>query len=184
MHETSLNNPRTARLPWSEEAVSAFIEAEQSPLCPAIPTNSLLGRAEIESVLPHRAPFLLLDKVSHLDFASVRVCAHMAVSSSDPILAGHFPGNPIYPGVLQIEAIGQSGNLLHTLQRHHSYGLTGTVILTHVLGSRFMRPVRPAVELDILATVIDDGSLVTTVGQIMQFGRICSVAALSGIIGD
>jgi UDP-3-O-[3-hydroxymyristoyl] N-acetylglucosamine deacetylase/3-hydroxyacyl-[acyl-carrier-protein] dehydratase len=64
----------------------------------------------IMQVLPHRYPFLLLDKVIHLD--SQMVTAVKNITMNEPFFQGHFPGNPVMPGVLQIEAMAQTGGIL------------------------------------------------------------------------
>ena len=67
-----------------------------------------LGRREIEEIIPHREPFLLLDEVTELE-PGVRVVARKLVRPDEWYLAGHFPGRPIMPGVLMVEALAQAG---------------------------------------------------------------------------
>ena len=66
------------------------------------------GREQIEQILPHREPFLLIDEVIELE-PGKRVVARRAVRAEDPWFAGHFPGRPVMPGVLIVEAMAQTG---------------------------------------------------------------------------
>jgi 3-hydroxyacyl-[acyl-carrier-protein] dehydratase len=64
----------------------------------------------IQAVLPHRYPFLLVDRVDSL--SGEKIVARKMVSANEPFFQGHFPGNPIMPGVLIVEALAQAGALL------------------------------------------------------------------------
>jgi len=70
----------------------------------------------IQALLPHRYPFLLVDRVIELD-PNKRVLAYKNVTCNEPFFNGHFPGHPVMPGVLVIEALAQAGGLLTQLSR-------------------------------------------------------------------
>ena len=63
----------------------------------------------IQEVIPHRDPFLLVDRVTELDPEEISIVAQKNITKDEPFLEGHFPGNPIMPGVLIIEALAQTG---------------------------------------------------------------------------
>ena len=72
--------------------------------------------AEIEKYLPHRYPFLLVDRVVHLEMEpEKKIRAIKNVSMNEPFFTGHFPGNPVMPGVLIIESIAQAAGMLANL---------------------------------------------------------------------
>ena len=100
-----------------------------------------LGREQIEAILPHRDPFLLLDEVVELE-PGVRVVARKRVG--DELCAGHFPGNPIMPGVLQVEALAQAGAVA-VLGLDENRGKLA--LFAGIDDLRFKRLVRPGDEL-------------------------------------
>lgn len=69
---------------------------------------SVLGINEIMEIIPHRQPFLLLDRVEELE-PGVRAVAYKNVTYNEPFFAGHFPQEPVMPGVLMVEALAQAG---------------------------------------------------------------------------
>jgi 3-hydroxyacyl-[acyl-carrier-protein] dehydratase len=103
-----------------------------------------LGRAEIEEIIPHRAPFLLVDEVVELVPGS-RVRARKTVTSED--CAGHFPGDPIMPGVKMVEALAQCGAVAVLSEAANRGRL---VLFAGIDDLRFKRIVRPGEELDLL----------------------------------
>lgn len=104
-----------------------------------------LGREEIEAIIPHREPFLLLDEVIELD-PGVRVVARKQVRADEWYLAGHFPGNPIMPGVLMVEALAQTGAVA-VLSEEGNRGKL--VLFAGIDDVRFKRLVRPGDVLEL-----------------------------------
>ena len=101
----------------------------------------------IQQVLPHRYPFLLVDRVVEFE-AHKRIVAHKNVTINEPFFQGHFPGHPVMPGVLVIEALAQAGGVLTQLSR-------GTVAdnklfyLVKIDNARFSRMVVPGDVLEL-----------------------------------
>jgi 3-hydroxyacyl-[acyl-carrier-protein] dehydratase len=104
-----------------------------------------LGRAEIEAILPHREPFLLIDEVVELD-PGVRVVARKSVRSDEWYLSGHFPGRPIMPGVLIVEAMAQTGAVA-VLSEDENRGRLA--LFAGIDDVRFKRLVEPGDELEL-----------------------------------
>lgn len=69
----------------------------------------------IQTLIPHRYPFLLVDKIIDLDIEAKKIVGVKNVSNNEPYFQGHFPGSPIMPGVLIIEALAQAGGVLTQL---------------------------------------------------------------------
>jgi len=106
-----------------------------------------LGRVEIEAILPHRPPFLLIDEVTEL-IPGERVVATKTVTEED--CAGHFPGNPIMPGVKMIEALAQCGAVAVLSQPENAGKL---VLFAGIDEVRFKRIVRPGEVIDLVCDV-------------------------------
>ena len=112
------------------------------------PASAAIGPLDIKRVmaaLPHRYPMLLVDRVESLD-PDKGIVAIKAVSMNEEFFQGHFPGRPIMPGVLQVEALAQAAGVLAV----ESLGLAGSGKLVYFMsidGVKFRKPVEPGVLL-------------------------------------
>ena len=109
-----------------------------------------LGVDQIKEILPHREPFLLVDEVLELE-ARKRIVALKRVRADEYFFAGHFPGAPVMPGVLIIEAMAQAGAVL--LLQEISERESKLVFFAGIDGARFRRPVFPGDEMKLEVTV-------------------------------
>jgi 3-hydroxyacyl-[acyl-carrier-protein] dehydratase len=115
------------------------------------PERTSLDIGEIQRILPHRYPFLLIDRVTDLT-RKQRIVALKNVSANEPFFAGHFPGFPIMPGVLIVEAMAQAGGaLLLTEIPDRAHKL---MVFTGIERARFRRPVVPGDQLRIEVEVL------------------------------
>lgn len=124
---------------------------------------------QILKILPHRYPLLLVDRVKHLELGE-NIHAVKAVSFNEEFFQGHFPGRPIMPGVLQIEALAQAAAVLaiETLE------LSGTGKLVYFMaieGAKFRAPVEPGCLLDL------------NVGFLQKRSRVCKFWGKASVDG-
>ncbi|MFI5087288.1 MAG: 3-hydroxyacyl-ACP dehydratase FabZ [Terriglobales bacterium] len=113
--------------------------------------KTTLDITEIQRILPHRYPFLLIDRVVELTRRE-RIVALKNVTVNEPYFQGHFPGYPIMPGVLMVEAIAQAGGaLLLTEIADREQSL---MVFSGIERARFRRPVVPGDQLRIEVTVL------------------------------
>ncbi|KPP82928.1 MAG: beta-hydroxyacyl-(acyl-carrier-protein) dehydratase FabZ [Oceanicaulis sp. HLUCCA04] len=111
-----------------------------------------IGPDEILSRLPHRYPFLLVDR-AHSYVEGQSITGIKCVSAGEPCFQGHFPDNPVMPGVLMIEALAQTGALL--MSKTLNADIANTLILfIGVDRARFRRPVRPGDVLEMPVKVV------------------------------
>ncbi len=103
----------------------------------------------IQALLPHRYPFLLIDRVIELE-PNKRIRALKNVTANEPFFQGHFPGHPVMPGVLVVEAMAQAGGLLTQLSLESEPEKSEKLFyLVKVDNARFNRMVVPGDQLDI-----------------------------------
>ena len=116
---------------------------------PAAQTMDIL---EIMSILPHRYPLLLIDRIVEIE-RKTRIVAIKNVTINEPHFNGHFPGFPIMPGVLVIEAMAQAGGAL--LLTEIPDRDTKLMVFTGIDSARFRKPVVPGDQLRIEVTVLN-----------------------------
>ncbi|HEX4421178.1 MAG TPA: 3-hydroxyacyl-ACP dehydratase FabZ [Kofleriaceae bacterium] len=128
---------------------------------------------QILGLLPHRYPFLLIDRV--LEISDDKVIALKNVTFNEPYFQGHFPGVPVMPGVLQIEAMAQAGGILAS--RAVTFDPTTHVMLFMAIDAvKFRKAVTPGDQLIIEVVPLRKGKIFKMKGEIKCDGQVVSSA--------
>ena len=145
-----------------------------------------IGPLDIKRVmaaLPHRYPMLLVDRVEEL-IVDQRITAIKAVSMNEEFFQGHFPGRPIMPGVLQVEALAQAAGVLAV----ESLGLAGSGKLVYFMsidGVKFRKPVEPGVLLKLEVEFVQKRSRVCKfAGKATLNGEVATECEFTAMIAD
>lgn len=108
----------------------------------------ILNVKEIAKILPHRYPFLLVDKIIYMNLEENVIIGQKNVTANEQFFQGHFPGVPIMPGVLALEALAQTGGILV-----HQKGYSEKIaVLLNINNAKFRKPVIPGDVLTLHAT--------------------------------
>jgi len=144
--------------------------------------NSVLGIEEIMKVLPHRYPFLLVDRIVELD-PGKRVVGLKNVTINEPFFQGHFPGHPIMPGVLIIEAMAQVGGML--LLGAVPDPQSKVVYFTSLDKVRWRRPVKPGDQLRFELEMLQvRGMMCKMAGRATVDGELAAEAEMGAAVRD
>jgi len=136
----------------------------------------------IQRILPHRYPFLLVDKVTHLEMDK-KVVAVKSVTINEPFFEGHFPGRPVMPGVLQIEAMAQAGGIL--LLNSIPNPSEKLVLFMSINNVKFRKPVVPGDQLVLEAEMISKKSRYVSIkGRAIVENSVVSEAEFMAVIVD
>ena len=141
-----------------------------------------MGVVEIERLLPHRFPFLLLDRIIEFE-PQKRIVAIKNVTANEPFFQGHFPGFPIMPGVLVLEALAQAGALM--ILHEDAHPGDRLIYFTGVDGCKFRAPVVPGdqirLEVEVLRFRAGDGKRGAgrMHGRALVAGKLAAEATLS-----
>ena len=148
--------------------------------------SASLGPLDVRRVmeaLPHRYPMLLVDRVERLE-RDVSITAIKAVTINEPFFQGHFPGRPIMPGVLIVEALAQAAGVLAV----ESLGLAGSGKLVYFMaidGAKFRLPVEPGCLLTLEVEFVQKrASVCKFAGRATVDGKLAAEANFTAMIAD
>jgi 3-hydroxyacyl-[acyl-carrier-protein] dehydratase len=145
--------------------------------------SSALDIRRVMAALPHRYPMLLVDRVERLD-RNVSITAIKAVTINEGFFQGHFPGRPIMPGVLIVEALAQAAGVLAV----ESLGLAGSGKLVYFMaidGAKFRTPVEPGCLLTLDVEFVQKRSSVCKfAGRASVNGKLAAEANFTAMIAD
>ncbi|RYU79053.1 bifunctional UDP-3-O-[3-hydroxymyristoyl] N-acetylglucosamine deacetylase/3-hydroxyacyl-ACP dehydratase [Hymenobacter persicinus] len=170
-----------ANVAFAKKIKKKMMEANASSVPTYDPNRTpVMDINQIMQVLPHRYPFLLIDKVIHLDATTVTSIKNVTVN--EPFFQGHYPGNPVFPGVLQVEAMAQTGGILvlNTVPDPENY----TPYFIGIENCRFRKMVKPGdtiIFCCVLLAPIKRG-IAKMKGQAFVNGKVVMEAEMSAAI--
>lgn len=141
---------------------------------------------EIQQILPHRYPFLLVDRVTDL-IKNESITSFKNVSISEPVFQGHFPDHPIYPGVMILEGMAQAGGILafQSMDMTKEEAENKVVYFMSIDKAKFRAPVRPGDKLEYRISVIKNkGAVWMLKGEAFVDDKLVSQTELKAMIVD
>lgn len=142
------------------------------------------GIKDIKKIIPHREPFLLVDRLTGIDLEENNelIIGTRVIPEDDPVFKGHFPEFPVYPGSLQLEMGGQLGLCLTYFVVNNRTDIAEDaqmiqVRATKVLGALFLQPLLPGKEALLISKRLEyDGYFGTVLSQVIFEGKVCTVS--------
>jgi len=141
---------------------------------------------EIQEIIPHRYPFLLLDRVTNLTIKE-SIVGYKNVTIGDNIFQGHFPGHPIYPGVMILEGMAQTGGILafKSMEMTKEEAENKVVYFMSIDKAKFRKPVKPGDKLEYRIDIIKQkGSIWMFDGKAYVDDTLVAQAELKAMIVD
>jgi beta-hydroxyacyl-ACP dehydratase FabZ len=143
--------------------------------------NSTISARDIAAILPHRFPFLLVDRVLQVD--EDKIVALKNVSWNEPFFQGHFPGMPIMPGVLMVEAMAQVGGILAA--RTSGFDPEKQAMFFMAIDKvKFRKPVTPGDQLRIEVVPLRRGKIWKMKGSVAVEGQVVCSAEFMATLAD
>jgi len=141
---------------------------------------------EIQKILPHRYPLLLIDRVTEI-VNNEKLLGFKNVSIGEQVFEGHFPGHPIYPGVMILEGMAQAGGILafKSMNMTEEEAAEKVVYFMSIDKAKFRSPVRPGDRLEYEISVVKHkGSIWVLQGKAYVDGNLVSEAELKAMVVD
>ena len=143
----------------------------------------MFGLKEIQETLPHRYPFLLVDRILELEVGK-RVVGLKCVTINEPFFPGHFPGHPIMPGVLILEALAQVGAFL-LMRSLDARAEKKVIYFTGIEKAKFRRPVVPGDQIRFEVEILQLRRQVCRMrGEAYVAGKLVAEAEMSSVVVD
>ena len=153
-------------------------------MSPETKPGPILDVEGIQKLLPHRPPFLLVDRVIAFE-KDTSLTALKGVTMNEPFFAGHFPGHPVMPGVLVLEALAQAAGLLACLSLPPEQVQSKVTYLMGIDGARFRKPVVPGDRLELRVVVTKHkGAVWKQLGTALVDGQVVAEAEFMAMLAD
>ena len=146
----------------------------------------MMDVVEIQKILPHRYPLLLIDRVTDI-VNNEKLLGFKNVSIGEQVFEGHFPGHPIYPGVMILEGMAQAGGILafKSMDMTEEEAAEKVVYFMSIDNAKFRAPVRPGDRLEYEITVLKHkGAIWVLQGKAYVDGKLVSEAELKAMVVD
>jgi len=146
----------------------------------------MMDVVEIQKILPHRYPLLLIDRVTDI-VNNEKLLGFKNVSIGEQVFEGHFPGHPIYPGVMILEGMAQAGGILafKSMDMTEEEAADKVVYFMSIDNAKFRSPVRPGDRLEYEISVLKHkGAIWVLQGKAFVDGKMVSEAELKAMVVD
>ncbi len=146
----------------------------------------MMDITEIQEIIPHRFPFLLVDRVTEVT-SNQNLIGYKNISISEQVFLGHFPGHPIYPGVLILEGLAQAGGILafKSMDMTKEEAAQKVVYFMSIDNAKFRSPVKPGDKLEYRLSIIKNkGAIWLLDGKAYVDDKLVAQAELKAMVVD